>query len=87
MKTFPFTAASPDGNVFKGEIERLILTGVEGDLAVMAGHVPFITGVKPCRCRLLMTDGTEKNGITDGGILTVSTEETTLLSGSFRFED
>ena len=51
MKTFKLIVSSPDGNVFEGEIAQLILRGAGGDLAVMAGHIPFITPVKPGVCR------------------------------------
>ena len=52
MKTFPLTIASPDGNLFDQPVVRLILRGTEGDLAVMAGHIPFITAVRPGDCRV-----------------------------------
>ena len=45
MKTFHLTISSPDGNVFDGEIYKLDLRGVEGELAIMAGHVPFVTSI------------------------------------------
>ena len=45
MSTYPLLISSPDGDLFRGEAEMLILRGTEGDLAIMAGHVPFVTGV------------------------------------------
>jgi len=60
----------------------MTLRGIEGDLAVMAGHVPFITSVKPCDVKLLLPDGSEKIGHSDGGLLTVAADGVTLL-GSF----
>ena len=86
MSTFNLTIASPDGNRFKGEAARITVRGSEGDLAVMAGHIPFITAVKPCACVVLLPDGSEKKGHTDGGILTVSDEQTTLLSSTFEWD-
>lgn len=81
MNTFKLIIASPNGNVFEGEAEMLSLRGIEGSLAVMAGHVPFITVVKPCEYRIELPDGEDKVGHTDGGILTVSKENVTFLSG------
>jgi len=49
----------------------------------MAHHVPFVSPVRPCDCRIVLEDGSEKRGHTDGGILTVSTEKTVLLAGDF----
>ena len=50
MKTFPLIISSPDGDLFRGEVEKLILRGTEGDLAVLAGHVPFVTAIRKGRC-------------------------------------
>lgn len=85
MNTFLLTVSSPDGNRFEGQAVSLSVRGSEGSLAVMAGHVPFVTAVKPCDCVIVLPDGSEKIGHTDGGILTVSTTGVTLLSGSFHW--
>ncbi|MBQ4556216.1 MAG: hypothetical protein IJA60_01030 [Clostridia bacterium] len=83
MRTFPLTVSSPDGNVFSGDVISVALRGAAGDLMVMAGHIPFITSVKPCDVFVTLSDGEERIGHTDGGILSVSNEGTTILSGSF----
>lgn len=82
MRTFQLSISSPDGNLFSGEAVMMTLRGIEGDLAVMAGHVPFITSVKPCDVKVLLPDGDERIGHSDGGLLTVAADGVTLL-GSF----
>ena len=86
MNTYLLTVASPDGNLFAGDAAMLSLRGSEGDLAVLAGHEPFITGVQPGECIIVLPDGSERYGHTDGGLLTVSKDGVTLLSGSFRWK-
>ncbi|MBE7050741.1 MAG: F0F1 ATP synthase subunit epsilon [Ruminococcaceae bacterium] len=86
MKPFDFIISSPDGNVFEGKIESIILRGASGDLAILAGHIPFATSVKPCECKIVLEDGTEKTGTVDGGLLSVTKEKTTLFSGSFQWK-
>jgi F-type H+-transporting ATPase subunit epsilon len=81
MRTFKLTITSPSGNIFDGEAASVTLRGIEGELAVMAGHVPFITVIKPCEYRITLPDGETKTGHTDGGILTASPEGATFLSG------
>ena len=81
MKTFRLVISSPDGNVFSEDVLGISLRGIEGELAIMAGHIPFITVIKPCTYKIQMPDGEEKTGHTEGGILTVSKEKTTYLSG------
>lgn len=85
MNTFNLTISSPDGDIFKDEINMISLRGTEGDFAIMAGHIPFVTAVVECDCKLELSDNTEKTGHTKGGILSVSSIGVTFLSGSFKW--
>ncbi len=86
MSTFKLVVSSPDGDKFKGDAAMLTLRGSEGNLAILAGHIPFITSVKPCDCKIVLEDGTEKLAHVDGGLLTVSEQKTTLMSGTFNWK-
>ena len=86
MNTYTLTVSSPDGTRFQDEVMELSLRGAGGDLAVLAGHIPFMTSVQPGKCKVVLVDGTERIGIVDGGLLTVSKDGATLLSGSFRWD-
>ena len=83
MNTYKLTVSSPDGTIFQGDVTELSLRGASGDLAVLAGHMPFMTSVQPGKCKVTFEDGSEKLATVDGGLLTVSKEGATLLSGSF----
>ncbi len=87
MKTFLLKVSSPEGDIFSGEVTKLSVRGTEGELAVMAGHIPFVTSVKPCDCKVEFDNGEVKQGHTDGGLLTVSSEKTVFLSGSFTWTE
>ena len=70
MKTFPLTVSSPDGDAFSGEAVCLSLRGTAGDLAVMAGHIPFVTSVVPCTVRITRPSEEEiTQGFTGGDII------------------
>lgn len=84
MNLFRLTVSTPNGNAFDGEAVSVSLRGAEGELAVMAGHAPIVTTVKPCRCRITLEDESTLEADTDGGLLTVSSNSATLLTGSFR---
>lgn len=86
MNTFMLNITSPEGKMFSDQVMMLTARGVEGDLAILAGHIPFVTTLKPCECKIILADDNEKTGETDGGILTVSSEQVTLLSGSFKWK-
>ena len=87
MNTFQLTVASPDGNLFSGEIVKLDVRGTEGELAVMAGHIPFITSVVSGPCTVWVNEDTKKTATVNGGLLSVGSDEVTLLAGSFKFDD
>lgn len=86
MNTFRLIIATPDGNLFDDQAVSLSLRGASGDLAVLAGHVPFITSVQPGNCHFVLPDGTTKTAQVDGGILNVGPESTSLLSSKFTFQ-
>ena len=87
MKTFLLKISSPEGDIYNGDAVMLSVRGTEGELAVMAGHIPFVSSVKPCQCKILLDDDSEKSGMTDGGVLTVSKDKVVLLSGSFKWTE
>lgn len=87
MNTFKLIVSSPDGNKFCGEIVKLDVRGVEGELAIMAGHIPFVTSVVKCPCAIWIDEDTKRTATTDGGLLSVDTDSVTLLAGSFKFDD
>ena len=87
MSTFHLTVASPDGNKFDGEVFKFDVRGVEGELAIMAGHIPFITSVIKAPCTVWLDEDKKKTAVSDGGLLTVDTDRVTFISGSFEFTD
>lgn len=87
MSTFHLTVSSPDGNKFDGEVFKFDVRGVEGELAIMAGHIPFITSVIKAPCTVWLSEDKKKMAVSDGGLLTVDTDRVTFISGSFEFTD
>ncbi len=87
MSAFHLTVSSPDGNKFDGEVFKFDVRGVEGELAVMAGHIPFITSVIKAPCTIWLDEDKKKTAVSEGGLLTVDTDRVTFISGSFEFDD
>lgn len=86
MKTYLLNISSPDGKLFSGEVVSIILRGVEGEFAILADHIPFITSVVPGKCIIELEDGTVKDGHTEGGLITVGKNEVTYLTAGVTFE-
>lgn len=87
MNSFHLTVSSPDGELFGGEATFLSLRGVEGELAIMAGHIPFVTAVADGDCTIETADGTVRGAHLSDGLLTVAADAVTLLSGSFVLDE
>ena len=86
MKTFPLVISSPDGDLFRGDAEILILRGTEGELAVMAGHVPFVTAIRKGRCVVETAEEARKEGEIEEGILTVDQDQVTVLTSALEWK-
>lgn len=86
MKTFKLVISTPEGDLFKGEAVKVSVRGTEGELAILANHIPFVTSVKPCTCRVEMDDGEEKRVNLERGLLSVTLDGVTLMSGSAKWE-
>ena len=87
MKTFPLIISSPDGDLFQGDAEILILRGTEGDLAILAGHIPFVTAVVKSRCVVATAEGERKEGEIEEGLLTVDEEKVTVLTSGLNWKE
>ena len=86
MRTYLLNISSPDGKLFAGPVVSLILRGVEGEFCVLADHIPFITSVVNGKCIIELEDGTVKEGVTEGGLITVGKGEVTFLTAGVSFE-
>ncbi len=86
MNTFHLIVSSPDGNLFEGDVVKLDVRGTEGDLAIMAGHIPFVTSIVEAPVVIHFEDDSKKKATAKGGLLTVGKDTVTLISGSFQFE-
>ena len=85
MNTYHLIVSTPDGNPFDDDAIMLSVRGTEGELAVMAGHIPFITAIKAGNCKIVLPDEKEKTATIGGGILTVQNDKTTLLCSDFKW--
>lgn len=80
---FKLRVSTSDGRAYDGDAQKIVMRGAEGDFAVLAGHAPFMTLVKPCRCVITDPDGKEISAEISGGAFQVSDNTATLLVGKF----
>ena len=71
---------SAEEEIFSGRVTMVVATGTMGELGIMPGHAPLLTGVKPGPVRLLFDNGTEETIFASGGFLEVQPGVVTLLA-------
>jgi ATP synthase F1 epsilon subunit len=62
---------SAEEEIFSGRVTMVVATGTMGELGIMPGHAPLLTGMKPGPVRLLLDNGTEETIFASGGFLEV----------------
>ena len=71
---------SAEQEIFSGRVTMVVATGPMGELGIMPGHAPLLTGIKPGPVRLLTEDGSEETIFASGGFLEVQPGVVTILA-------
>ena len=79
MSTFPLEIVTPDRLFFNDEVERVIVRGAEGDLAILKNRAPLVTPLKIGKVKVFK-DGEEKIATCVGGYIKVTEEKTTIIT-------
>lgn len=85
MKTFNLRVITPKGAVIDKPVSGLYLRGSEGDLAIFAGHIPFVTAVREGKCTLVYDDSSDDTEAEIGaGMLNVAGDKVTLITETWK---
>ena len=86
MNTFPLKIVTPDGLLFEGQAEELIVRSVSGDLGILAGH---INCVAPLGMGLatVVVEGKKRYAACIGGMVSVLNGQVDLVPTTFEWAD
>jgi F-type H+-transporting ATPase subunit epsilon len=71
---------SPERILFSGEADMVITRTLDGEVAFLAGHAPFIGALAEHVARIRLSDDTVQRVAVHGGFVEVSANRCTLLS-------
>ncbi|MDX5299857.1 MAG: F0F1 ATP synthase subunit epsilon [Gammaproteobacteria bacterium] len=71
---------SAEEKIFSGLVEMLIAAGSQGDLGILPGHAPLLSGLKPGPVRVIRQGGAEEVYYVSGGYLEVQPNTITVLA-------
>ena len=80
MATLQCNVVSAKETIYSGEISMLIATGVEGEVGILPGHIPFITLLKPGTMQIKTSNGNDEIVYVSGGVLEVQPHLVTVLA-------
>ena len=81
MDTFPFELVSPEKLLISGDVEHVVVPGMEGEFGVLAHHAPLMSTLKPGVVRVYKTDGGEPRRLfVRGGFADVNPRGLTILA-------
>lgn len=71
---------SAEREIFSGRVAMVIATGTIGELGILPGHAPLLTGIRPGPVTLRFEDGEEDVFFASGGFLEVQPGIVTVLA-------
>ena len=88
MATMHCDIVSAEREIFSGQVTMVVATGTIGELGILPGHAPLLTGVRPGPIRLRLDSGVEEVFFASGGYLEVQPNHVTILADTaLRAED
>ena len=87
MSTFPLKIVTPDGLIFDGEAQRLVVRTTDGDIAILARHINCVAPLGMGRATVVDAEGERRYAACIGGMLSVVNSEVNLVPTTFEWAD
>jgi F-type H+-transporting ATPase subunit epsilon len=66
MATLHLEIVTPEARTFSGEVQMVVVPGVEGEIGILPDHMPLMTQVNPGELRITTADGDQYLAIGSG---------------------
>ena len=86
MTPFRLKIVTPDGLIYDGQAEELLVRTTGGDVAILARHMNYAAPLGMGRA-VVVSGGTRRTAACIGGMLSVSDGEVTLVPTTFEWAD
>ena len=86
MTPFSLKIVTPDGLIFDGQAEELVVRTTSGDLGILAGHINCVAPLGMGRATVII-DGKRRYAACIGGMVSVVGGEVTLVPTTFEWAE
>ena len=87
MSTIHLKISTPDGLKFDGEVERLRVRVIEGDMCLLAHHMDYVSAVGAGEAAITTADGQTRYAACIGGMLAMIHNEANLIATTFEWAE
>lgn len=88
MSSFHLKIVSLDGLFFDGEARQVSLRSIDGEVSILAGHIPYVTAIGAGECRVYVEDSDQiRRAACIGGLLTVTKEQVLIAATTFEWAE
>ena len=84
MNEFDLQIVTPDGLLFDGKAQKIILRTSEGDVGILANHANYVASLSIGVARVFTADG-EKKGACAGGMVSVTDGVVRVVASTFEW--
>ncbi len=86
MTSYPLKIVTPDGLMFDGEAEELVVRSITGDVAILAGHINYVAPLGMGQA-MVVSGGKRRYAACIGGMLSVMDGAVTLVPTTFEWAE
>ena len=86
MTPFPLKIVTPDGLLFDGKAEEILVRTTSGDAAILAGHINYVAPLGMGRA-VVISGGNRRTAACIGGMLSVVDGAVTLVPTTFEWAE
>ena len=86
MREFSLEIVTPDGVVYDGACESVLVRTADGDVEIMAGHVDYMASLGTGRARIKV-GGTDRIAASSGGFIAVNEGKVRIVAVTFEFSE
>ena len=87
MSTFHLKISTPDGLKFDGEVQRIRVRMIDGDVSLLAHHTDYVSAVGAGEAALVTADGQTRCAACIGGMLSMIQNEASLIATTFEWAE
>ena len=87
MSSYHLQVISMDGQDFDGQVQKLLLRTIDGDVEILARHTDYCTAIGMGTARVTMEDGTERKAACIGGMLSVMKGEVRVFPTTWEWSE